>query len=48
MNIPERQRQRVFDLTDAGIAQVEIARIIQLNVRTVRHIQRSKEAGKGV
>lgn len=47
MSEQQAKRQRIFDLLDAGISQIEIANIVKVDVRTVRRIQHAKNAGKG-
>ena len=36
------------DLLDAGVSQSNIAKIVEMNVRTIRCIQSNKNSGKGI
>ncbi|QQP40949.1 Uncharacterized protein FKW44_015169, partial [Caligus rogercresseyi] len=47
MSVQQAKRQRIHDLLDAQINQVDIARIVGVDIRTVRRIQQAKNDGKG-
>ena len=42
------KRRRIQDLYDAGMAQSEIAQIVDVNVHTVRRIRNAKTTGRGI
>ncbi len=48
MSEQEQKRQRVYDLLDVGISQSRIAEIVNMEVRSVHHIQQAKNDGKGI
>ena len=48
MSEQETKRRRVYDHLNAGVSQSNIAKIVEMNVRTVRRIQSNKNSGKGI